>query len=226
MSRVAVVIPVLNELAQLPRLLDRCREWMADEVILVDGGSTDGSLELLQKSGVRWLATRRGRATQMNTGASQLNSDIILFLHVDTTISSSNILAIGKAMQEPEIVGGRFDVRLSGANPAFRIIEFFINWRSRITRISTGDQAIFVRRTVFDRLGGFPDQPLMEDVEFSKRLKHAGRIKCLREKVVTSSRRWERDGILRTVILMWWLRLCYRLGADPARLKRSYADQV
>jgi len=127
-------------------------------------------------------------------------------------------------MRDERVVGGRFDVRLSGRQPAFRVIEFFINLRSRLTRIATGDQAIFVRRSVFERLGGFPEQPLMEDVEFSRRLKREGRIACLRERVVTSSRRWERHGIARTVWLMWSLRLGYWLGADPERLRRWYRD--
>jgi len=122
------------------------------------------------------------------------------------------------------MAGGRFDVQLSGRHPAFRIIEWFINWRSRLTRISTGDQAMFVRREVFARLGGFSEQLLMEDIELSSRLKREGEIACLRRKVVTSSRRWEKHGIARTVLLMWWLRLRYSLGADPEALKRRYVD--
>jgi len=127
-------------------------------------------------------------------------------------------------MLNPSVVGGRFDVRLSGRHPAFRVIEFFINWRSRLTRISTGDQAMFVRRNVFERLGGFPQWPLMEDVEFSRRLKREGQIACLHRRVLTSSRRWEKHGIVHTVLLMWWLRLRYWLGANPETLKRHYVD--
>lgn len=127
-------------------------------------------------------------------------------------------------MRDESTVGGCFALRLSGSHPAFRIIEWFINVRSRLTRISTGDQCQFVRRDLFEVMGGFPEQPLMEDVEFARRLKRAGRIACLRDKVTTSSRRWEQHGILRTMLLMWKLRLLYWLGVAPERLAANYRD--
>ncbi len=127
-------------------------------------------------------------------------------------------------MKNEKTVAGRFDIRLSGQHFMLRVIEFLVNSRSRLTRISTGDQAMFVRRDIFERLGGFPDQPLMEDIELSRRLKPVGKIACLHEKVVTSSRRWETHGILRTILLMWRLRFCYWLGADPAELKQQYVN--
>ncbi|MDQ6959719.1 MAG: TIGR04283 family arsenosugar biosynthesis glycosyltransferase, partial [Mariprofundaceae bacterium] len=167
---------------------------------------------------------KRGRAFQMNAGAEQSESDILLFLHADTNLFSSHIEDVERVMCGPDVVGGRFDVRLSGNHPAFRVIEFFMNWRSRLTKISTGDQAMFVRRKVFERMGGFPEQPLMEDVEFSRCLKREGHIVCLHSRVTTSSRRWEKHGIVRTVLLMWWLRFRYWLGASPAALKRLYMD--
>ncbi len=160
----------------------------------------------------------------MNTGASYIKSDIILFLHVDTDINSSHVLAIKQAVKRPDVVGGRFDVQLSGRQPLFRVIEWLINHRSRLSRISTGDQAMFVRRTVFEQLGGFPDLPLMEDVEFSRRLKKQGEIICLRDKVVTSSRRWEQHGIFSTIGLMWKLRFLYWLGVPAEKLARMYRE--
>jgi len=225
-SGIDIVVPVLNEAGALPALLaDRRRLRRKAGFIFVDGGSCDGTVTLLRRAGVRWLASDPGRARQMNAGAAASNAEILLFLHVDTRLDSSHIEDVLQAMRDSDVVGGRFDVRLSGRHPAFRVIEFFINLRSRLTRISTGDQAIFVRRDVFESLGGFPEQPLMEDVEFSKRLKRLGRIACLRRRVTTSSRRWECRGIARTVLLMWWLRLRYWLGADPAALERWYSGR-
>jgi len=222
-SSIAIIVPVLNEADRLPRLLRDARA-LGSNIILVDGGSADETQVLLEKSGVKWVHSKRGRALQMNAGALQSESDILLFLHVDTRITSSHIEDVKDVMHAADIVGGRFDVRLSGCHPAFRVIERFINWRSRLSRISTGDQAMFVRRDVFEKLGGFPDQPLMEDVEFSRRLKREGKVACLRRAVVTSSRRWEQHGITRTVLLMWRLRFRYWLGASPAALKRLYMD--
>lgn len=222
---VAIVVPVLNEGSGLGPLIRMLRETGADEVVFVDGGSTDSSGEVLEETGVCWYACKPGRARQMNLGASKTESDILLFLHADTTISSSSLEEVRRVMGDKETVAGRFDIRLSGQHFMHRVIAFFVNWRSRLTRISTGDQAMFVRRDVFEKLGGFPEQPLMEDIELSRRLKPVGKIACLREKVMTSSRRWEAHGILRTILLMWWLRFRYWLGADPAELKRHYVNQ-
>ncbi len=220
---VAVVIPVLNEAALLPAAIERCRQLSADELVYADGGSTDGTREIMQAAGVHWVASKPGRATQMNLASASCKSDVFLFLHVDTSVYSGHIDAIRQVMQDETIAGGRFDVRLSGHHPALRVIEHMINLRSRLTRISTGDQAMFIRRSVFERLGGFPEQPLLEDVELSRWLKRAGKIACLRQQVETSSRRWEANGMVRTVLLMWLIRLRYWLGADPARLHRLYS---
>lgn len=224
MTSVAVIIPVRNEERMLAERIECLSSLGADEIVIVDGGSSDHSLELLQASGLRWLTSEPGRAVQMNAGAATCEADILLFLHIDTTLDSSHIARTRQAMRDERVVGGRFDVRLSGRYPALRIVSFFINLRSRLSRISTGDQAMFVRRSLFERLGGFPRQPLMEDIELSRRLKRAGKIACLRDRVESSSRRWEERGIVRTVLLMWWLRLRYRLGAEPAALKRHYRD--
>lgn len=212
----------------LPKMIACMQSSGADELVFVDGGSTDDSSRILEGSGVRWLQTRPGRACQMNAGARECDSDIVVFVHVDTMIDSSKISAIDKAMKDDCHAGGRFDVHLSGDAFAFRVIEWLINMRSRLSGISTGDQCQFVRRSVFERMGGFPDQPLMEDIEFSKRLKRQGRIVCLEETVITSSRRWEQYGILATVWLMWKLRFLYWLGVSPEKLStmyRGYADE-
>lgn len=222
--RIAVIVPLLNEASGLPRLLDALARCGAGEVLAVDGGSADGTREILEKSGVRWLPERPGRAVQMNAGARAAGADILLFLHADTCIGPAHIGAVREAMRDPHVVGGRFDVRLSGSHPALRVIERLINLRSRLSRISTGDQAMFVRREVFETMGGFAEIPLMEDVEFSVRLKRLGKIACLRQTVLTSSRRWERHGIVRTVLLMWRLRLLFALGVSPEKLAASYRD--
>lgn len=194
----------------------------ADELVVVDGGSCDDSRRLLENSEIRWRQSEPGRATQMNAGSEGCISDILLFIHADTVVNSSDILAVCEAMEDDSYAGGRFDVRLSGNAVAFRIIEWFINVRSRLTGISTGDQCQFVRRSVFEQMGGFPNQPLMEDIEFSRRLKRLGRIACLRATVITSSRRWEQHGIMATVWLMWKLRLLYWLGISADKLSHMY----
>ncbi len=220
---VAVIVPVLNEQAVLPGMVDMLLHLPVDGVVIVDGGSDDGSRELLRDSTLTWIDSMPGRARQMNAGSTNCKCDILLFIHADMILYSSHIEALKKRMACSGYVGGRFDVQLSGAHPIFRVIEWMINVRSRLTRISTGDQCIFVRRTSFERLGGFPEQPLMEDVEFSKRLKKSGRVACLTERVVTSSRRWEQFGILKTVVLMWKLRFLYWAGVAPDRLAKLYS---
>jgi len=219
---IAIIIPVFNEGAVLPELIRRMQSMDADELIIVDGGSRDDSCRILEASGARWLKSGPGRAAQMNAGAEVCSSDILLFIHADTIISCSNISAVCETMNDDSYAGGRFDVRLSGDAFPFRIIEQLINARSRLTGISTGDQCLFVRRSVFERMGGFPNQPLMEDIEFSKRLKRHGRVACLRQKVTTSSRRWERHGIVATVWLMWKLRFLYWLGVPAEQLSQMY----
>jgi len=221
---IAVIIPVLNEQSALPSLIERLRGLPLAEFVLVDGGSHDGSTDILNKAGVRWLGSGKGRAAQMNAGAAACCSDVLLFMHSDTLIDSPSVAAIERALQVKGVVGGRFDVQLSGAHPAFRLIEWMINWRSRLSGISTGDQCQFVRRSVFEAMGGFAVLPLMEDVDFSRRLKRMGTIASLSERVITSSRRWEQHGIVRTILLMWRLRLQYFFGVPAERLAAIYRE--
>jgi len=223
--RIAVIVPVLDEEAFLTQHIAQFKALQKHAVVMFcDGGSGDKTCSLLQQYNISYCCSPRGRAGQMNTGSRACDSDIILFIHADTIIDAAHIQAIQEAMRIPSVVGGRFDVHLSGNPRAFRIIEYMINLRSRLTGVSTGDQCQFVRRRVFEAMGGFPDQALMEDVEFSKRLKRLGKIACLRDKVMTSSRRWEQMGIGKTVMLMWKMRLLYWLGASPESLSEMYRN--
>ncbi len=221
---IAAIVPVFNEAQLLSEKLTTLKALNTDELVFIDGGSTDTTQQILEASGVSWHAGAKGRAAQMNDGAEKCSRDILLFLHIDTEIDESNISALKSAMKQPEKVGGRFDVCLSGHHPAYQMISWFINLRSRLTKISTGDQALFVRRKVFEQMGGFADLPLMEDVEFSTRLKREGSIACLRETVTTSSRRWQQHGIIRTILLMWKLRLLYWLGTPADKLADLYRN--
>ncbi len=222
--RISVIIPTLNEAPSIVQTLARVRRTDECELIIVDGGSTDGTPELARPHADRVIAAPRGRARQMNHGAQEASGEVLLFLHADTILPMGFSQLLTQALRDPQIVGGRFDVRLDAEGWSFRMIETMMNFRSRLTRISTGDQAMFVRRQVFLDTGGFPDLALMEDLEFSRRLKRVGQIACLHERVVTSARRWQHDGVFRTILRMWILRLCYFLGVPPERLRGFYAD--
>lgn len=169
------------------------------------------------------LTAPAGRAPQMNAGAAASRGDVLLFLHADTLLPRDARLAIEGALEDPACVGGRFDVRFGRDSRPGRLIGRMINLRSRCTGIATGDQAIFVRRAVFERLGRFSDIPIMEDVDFTRRLKRAGRVVALRSQVVTSYRRWDACGPIRTILLMWVLRLLYWIGVSPGTLSRFYS---
>jgi rSAM/selenodomain-associated transferase 2 len=218
----SVIVPTLDEEAALPAALAAARQPGVVELIVVDGGSRDRTCEIARALADRTLSSARGRAHQMNEGAAAARGDVLLFLHADTRLPPGYAAAVAAALAAPRVVGGRFDVRLDAAGLAYGLIGRMISLRSRLTRVATGDQAIFVRRAVFERLGGFPAVPLMEDIALSRGLKRAGALACLRETVVTSARRWERDGVVRTVLLMWLLRAGYYAGIAPARLARMY----
>jgi rSAM/selenodomain-associated transferase 2 len=193
------------------------------EVVVVDGGSTDRSVELAEKY-ARVVRSDRGRAKQMNEGAEQSKGEILLFLHADTYLPAQAILAVDDAMSDRSVVGGRFKVRLD--NPAFpyRVIESGINGRDRLFHGFTGDQAIFVRRKVFEEMGGFQTIPLMEDLDFARRLRRRGKTVRIPLYVTSSSRRWESEGVVKTIILMWLLRIAYLIGGSPSVLKRFYPE--
>lgn len=223
-ARVSVVVPVLNEADCLAGFLERLRplRHKGAEILVCDGGSVDGTQRLARSGADRVLDSAKGRAVQMNTGARVASGEILLFLHADTALPADALEAVGRAVRSGHD-WGRFDVRLSGRGAWFRLIEALMNTRSRWTGIATGDQALFLTRSLFEAVGGFPEMPLMEDVEMSRRLKRHAAPACLRSRVLTSSRRWEERGLLRTVLLMWSLRAAYTLGVDPARLARWYA---
>ncbi len=224
----SIIVPVLREAENLARLLPALRaEAPGAEVIVADAGSDDGSREIAARvPGVTVLDCPRGRARQMNTGAAAARGDVLLFLHADTVLPAGFERAIARALAEPGVVGGRFDVRLDNPRWPFRLIGGLMNWRSRLSGISTGDQGLFVRRAVFEALGGYPDIPLMEDIELTRRLKRRGRVGALRERVITSARKWEQEGVARTTLLMWTLRLLYACGVSPARLHRWYYPRL
>jgi rSAM/selenodomain-associated transferase 2 len=223
-TRLSIVIPALNERVNLARNLPRLATHEPDaEMVVVDGGSDDDSREAVARvPSVQWLVAERGRARQMNAGARAAHGDVLLFLHADTVLPDGAGAAIGEALVDPAIVGGRFDVRLDSRRRLLAMVGWMMNQRSRLTGISTGDQAIFVRRQAFDAVGGFADIPLMEDIDFTRRLKRVGRLAALRLRVTTSARKWEGEGIARTIVLMWSLRLLYTLGVSPVRLHRWY----
>jgi rSAM/selenodomain-associated transferase 2 len=225
LKKLSVIVPMLNESPTIAGTLTALgRRARSAEIIVVDGGSSDASVAIARPLCGTLIVASRGRAHQMNAGASVSQGDALVFVHADTIVPRTFEADIASALSDPAVVGGRFDVRLDSAALPYRIIGAMISLRSRISRTGTGDQAIFVRREVFDRLGGFPEIELCEDLEFSRRMKRAGRVACLRTRVTTSARRWSRDGLIRTVLKMWLIRAMYLMGVPPARLKRMYAD--
>ena len=222
--RLSIIIPVLNEERTIAGAVDDSARVEPCEIIVVDGGSTDRTQEIVRDGRARLTVSAKGRAAQMNQGARCAEGDVLLFLHADTRLPVTARLDVERCMADPGCVGGRFDIRLDSARPLLRVVGRMISLRSRLTRVATGDQAIFARRVVFERLGGFPEIPIMEDVAFCRALKKVGRIACLRSRVVSSARRWERNGAIRTILLMWALKLLYFAGVPPARLKRLYSE--
>ena len=219
---VSVIVPALDEEQAIESAIAAARQPGILEIIVVDGGSRDGTVARARTRADRVLCAERGRANQMNAGAAGARGDVLLFVHADTRLPPGCHAAITRALADERVVGGRFDLRLDAPGLPYRVIERMISLRSRITRVATGDQAIFARRSAFERLGGYPPLPLMEDIAFCRALKRVGRIACLRERVVTSARRWQQRGVVRTVVLMWVLRLAYHAGVSPARLARAY----
>lgn len=225
MSRpmLSIIMPVLDEAARIEAALTSLSPYRTHgvELIVVDGGSSDGTASLARPLADRVLVTPRGRAVQMNAGAADAHGDAFLFLHADTGLPDDAERLVRDGLAHSGRVWGRFDVRFDGGG-LLSLIAFMMNLRSRLTGIATGDQAIFVTRAAFDAVGGFPPIALMEDIALSAQLKCIGYPLCLRARVTTSERRWRMQGILRTVVLMWRLRLAYFLGADPAQLARRY----
>ena len=219
----SIVIPTLNEAERIEPALQALATMRQQgvDVTVVDGGSRDGTALRAEALADRVITAPQGRARQMNAGAAAAAGEVLLFLHADTTLPPDALSAIGEALASGA-GWGRFDVHIDGRSALFPLIAMLMNARSRFSGIATGDQAIFVQRALFERVGGFPDQPLMEDIELSRRLRQHGPPACLRERVVTSGRRWERHGVWRTVWLMWRLRLRYWLGTPADELAKAY----
>ncbi len=221
--KVSIIIPALNEGVNILSTLEPLSIYRTrgHEVIVVDGGSQDDTMEQAAAHVDLVIQSTRGRALQMNAGAAEASGDILLFLHADTQLPENALIMLQDILSSKR-PWGRFDVRLSGQNKIYRVIEFMMNWRSRLSGIATGDQAIFVMRDQFEALGGFPNLPLMEDITFSQSLKRLARPICIRTPLTTSSRRWEKRGVLPTIILMWRLRLLYWFGVDAKKLAELY----
>jgi rSAM/selenodomain-associated transferase 2 len=220
----SIIMPTLNESATLQHTLLQLQplRTRGHEIILVDGGSVDGTVELAEQLTDRLIQSSPGRARQMNAGAQRAAGDVLWFLHADTVVPPAADRLILNNLHHSGRHWGRFDIRLSGKHPLLRLVGRMMNLRSGLTGIATGDQGIFVRRGVFQCLGGFPDIPLMEDIALSRDLKRFGRPGRVSQPLITSSRRWEEKGIVRTILLMWRLRIAYFLGADLDGLARQY----
>jgi rSAM/selenodomain-associated transferase 2 len=223
--RISAIVPTLNEAAVIDAALGALAPLRVrgHEVIVVDGGSTDATVALATDKADRVITAPRGRAAQMNAGAAAASGDVLLFVHADTRVPEHADLAIARALGSGAGAWGRFDVAIDSPRRLLRLVSRAMNARSRLSGIATGDQAIFARRADFEAVGGFPSIALMEDVALSRLLKQRSPPYCLRARVVTSARRWESNGVLRTIFLMWWLRLRFLFGASPDRLARSYA---
>ncbi|MBE0440151.1 MAG: TIGR04283 family arsenosugar biosynthesis glycosyltransferase [Gammaproteobacteria bacterium] len=223
MKSLALIVPVLNEAENVTFLVSQLSmlNQSQDDIVIVDGGSTDGTQQRLAELNVKTVSAPKGRASQMNAGAMHSDADILVFLHADTELPAKALDLIRKAIADGAD-WGRFDVRISGKHPMLQIIALLMNWRSRLTAIATGDQVIFMRRELFNAVGGFPEQPLMEDIEISKRLKKISRPACLSDKVTTSGRRWQKYGIWKTIVLMWRLRFAYWRGVPASTLAEYY----
>jgi rSAM/selenodomain-associated transferase 2 len=229
---ISVIIPTLNEERTIIATLAHTASLGFDELIVVDGGSLDQTPVLVEsyrrgtqspaQSPVRLVTAPCGRARQMNEGAKASGGEILLFLHADTQLPGEAKTLIDTTLADQRLVGGRFDVRFDPPSMWGTVISKMMNWRSRLSGLATGDQALFVRRPIFEQMGGFADMPLMEDIDFSRRLKRKGATAALTATVTTSFRRWEQHGPLRTILLMWALRFLYWIGISPSHLVEWY----
>ena len=217
--KLSIIIPTLNEASRIESLLSQLSDENV-ELIVVDGGSDD---QTVQRASVhaKLIHSSAGRALQMNTGAAIASGDWLWFLHADTQLSQPLNTYVDEITQSSSL-WGRFTVRLDDARFIFRVIERLMNARSCFTSVATGDQGLFVDRRLFDELGGYPELPLMEDVALSKRLRKVMPVNCSSLSLITSARRWQQRGVLKTIVLMWWLRLAYVVGVSPARLSQWY----
>jgi rSAM/selenodomain-associated transferase 2 len=224
--RFSIIMPVLNEEAvlehQLAQLIQQCAHHDY-ELLIVDGGSSDQTADIAQHYS-QVIHSSRGRATQMNAGAAHASGDVLIFLHADTRLPDDAFCAIERAFASPDVVGCAFRICFNCHQWPYRLVAFFTNLRSRLRTLFTGDQAYVIRTSSFKAVGGYPEQPLMEDLEIISRLRKIGKVFLLQEYVTTSARRHEKMGLLRTVLFMWYLRTLYKFGVSPIQLHRMYID--
>ena len=224
MSKLSIIIPTLNEADGIVDALDALARLRARgaEVIVADGGSQDRTAELARARCDKFVEAPRGRGVQMNVGAQVATGGVLLFLHADTRLPEEADRLVSEGLTARRRAWGRFDVRIAGRSALLPVIAWLMNWRSRLSGIATGDQAMFADRCAFAQVGGFPDVPLMEDIIASRQLRQLSAPLCLAARVTTSGRRWDERGPLRTILLMWRLRAAHFLGADPHTLARAY----
>ncbi|RMJ05686.1 N-glycosyltransferase [Marinobacter litoralis] len=222
--KLSIIVPVLNEAKVLTDLLTHLTHWQqrGAEVVIVDGGSTDQTTTMAHSAGFDVITTAASRAHQMNAGALACHAPHLLFLHADTRLPANADTILARTFNATGSIWGRFDVMIQGHSKMLPVVATLMNWRSRLSGIATGDQALFMTRELFNKVGGFPEQPLMEDVEISKRLKNICPPVCLREKVITSGRRWDDRGSWRTIWLMWQLRWAYWRGEPAHKIAERY----
>lgn len=226
---ITIIIPVLNEEKHIGSALANIERLNGEkEIIVVDGGSIDNTINIIKSvaaycnTPIQFLSSQKGRGHQMNKGADFAGGEILLFLHADTILPENAIARIEEAIKNHEIIGGRFNARFDDDRFIFKLTAFLMNWRSRLTGIFTGDQAIFIRRNVFKDIGSFPEIPLMEDIALGKKMKRKGKVACINDCVITSARKWKEEGIIKTILLMWYLRLLYFFRVSPEMLSRIY----
>jgi rSAM/selenodomain-associated transferase 2 len=226
MTELSIVMPVLNEAVGIAETLQALAPYRARgvEVVVVDGGSRDATVAQATPLADQVVSAARGRGAQMNAGVVCARGEVLLFLHADTRLPADADRIVLAALAWSGREWGRFDVKISGRSALLPVIAMFMNLRSRLTGIATGDQSMFVRRQAFEEVGGFPNTALMEDIALSKQLKRRGRPICIGFKAITSGRRWDRNGVIVTMVTMWGLRLAYYLGAQPRLLARFYRD--
>lgn len=224
--KISVIIPVLNERVNLPAAIDSVRNAITDpEIIAVDGGSRDGSLEWLQGlPAVTVIRSAQGKGPQQNAGAAVAGGDVLLFLHADCLLPADAGVQLDRIMKEKRIAGGCFLARWSRNTPALRLVSLGMNLRTMVRKTSYGDQALFIRRVAFREIGGFPDWPLFEDTELVRRIKKCGSFKVIHSRVTMSARRFEARGLLHSTFLVYFLQIAFVLGVHPARLKKWFAD--
>ncbi|MBI3611397.1 MAG: TIGR04283 family arsenosugar biosynthesis glycosyltransferase [Nitrospirae bacterium] len=221
-ARISLIIPTLNEAGIIVEGLNALPPMKGVERIVVDGGSSDGTAALARPLADQVLITEPGRARQMNAGARAARGDLFLFLHADSHLPEDAFHELLDAVQDPTVVGGAFRLAIDSTRRSLRMVAAVANWRTRLTGVPYGDQGIFVRRSVFERLSGYPEWPIMEDLEFGRRLKKVGKVVLLSNPVTTSSRRWDKEGVWRTTLRNQVFVLLYFFGVSPSRLARAY----